>query len=108
MAPVTHAHAAAAEIFDAFTLYQRSFKRITRCAKGRFEQRDWHGHERDSVARLDLYKRVVDRCVYDTRNILGAPGHRPPPRPPPATIPASGFAASSSWSPSRCATRASW
>lgn len=70
---VALAHAAAAEIFDAFTLYQRSFKRITQCAKGRFEQRDWHGHERDSVARLDLYKRVVDRCVYDTRNLLG--GH---------------------------------
>lgn len=65
------AHAAAAEIFDAFTLYQRSFRRITRCAKGRFEQRDWLGHERDSVARLDLYKRVVDRAVYDTRNLLG-------------------------------------
>ncbi len=72
MAHVALAHAAAAEIYDAFTLYQRSFKRITRCAKGRFEQRDWHGHERDSVARLDLYKRVVDRCVYDTRNLLGA------------------------------------
>ncbi len=67
---VALAHAAAAEIFDAFTLYQRSFKRITRCAKGRFEQRDWHGHERDSVARLDLYKRIVDRAVYDTRNLL--------------------------------------
>ncbi len=64
------AHAAAAEIFDAFTLYQRSFKRITLCAKGRFERRDWHGHERDSVARLDLYKRIVDRAVYDTRNLL--------------------------------------
>jgi isocitrate dehydrogenase kinase/phosphatase len=65
------AHAASLEIFDAFTLYQRSFKRIMQCAKGRFEQRDWRGHERDSVARLDLYKRVVDRAVYDTRNLLG-------------------------------------
>ena len=33
------AHEAAAEIFEAFTLYQRSFRRITQCAKGRFEQR---------------------------------------------------------------------
>ena len=64
------AQAAAAEVYDSFTLYQRSFRRITACAKGRFEQRDWHGHERDSIARLDLYKRVVDRAVYDTRNLL--------------------------------------
>lgn len=62
---------AAAEIYEAFALYQRSFKRITRCAQGYFEQRDWRGQERDSVARLDLYKRVVDRTVYDVRNLLG-------------------------------------
>ena len=75
---VVLAHEAAAEILEAFTLYQRSFKRITRCAQGHFEQHDWHGQERDSVARLDLYKRVVDRSVYDVRNLLGprtrAPG----------------------------------
>lgn len=65
------ARAAAREIHEAFALYQRSFKRITRCAQGYFEQRDWRGQERDSVARLDLYKRVVDRTVYDVRNLLG-------------------------------------
>lgn len=61
---------AATEIHEAFALYQRSFKRITRCAQGYFEQRDWRSQERDSVARLDLYKRVVDRTVYDVRNLL--------------------------------------
>jgi isocitrate dehydrogenase kinase/phosphatase len=67
----TLARAAATEIQEAFSLYQRSFKRITRCAEGYFEQRDWRSQERDSVARLDLYKRVVDRTVYDVRNLLG-------------------------------------
>jgi isocitrate dehydrogenase kinase/phosphatase len=64
------ARVAATEIDEAFALYQRSFKRITRCAQGYFEQRDWRSQERDSVARLDLYKRVVDRTVYDVRNLL--------------------------------------
>ena len=65
------AQRAALEIVDSFELYQRSFKRITRCAQDYFEQQDWRGQERDSVARLDLYKRVVDRTVYDVRNMLG-------------------------------------
>lgn len=58
-------------IRDAFDLYQRAFRQITRCAKGRFEARDWRGVEQDAVERLDLYKRVVDRIVTESRAALG-------------------------------------
>lgn len=69
--PANHvAQDAATAIANAFELYQRSFRQLTRCAKGRFEARDWHGHEADSVERLDLYKRVVDRIVASTLALL--------------------------------------
>ena len=69
---VTHklATEGATAIRDAFDLYQRAFRQITRCARGRFATRDWHGAERDSVERLDLYKRVVDRIVSETQEAL--------------------------------------
>ena len=65
------AAAAAAAIRDAFDLYQHAFRRITRRAQSRFETQDWHGHERDSVERLNVYKQVVDRIVAEARVILG-------------------------------------
>ncbi|MCX7706486.1 MAG: bifunctional isocitrate dehydrogenase kinase/phosphatase [Anaerolineae bacterium] len=64
------AQQAAEAIATAFELYQRAFLRLTRCAQGRFEARDWHGHERDAVERLELYKRVIDRIVAETRRTL--------------------------------------
>ncbi len=70
--PLTRqAEHAAHAIATAFELYQRAFLRLTRCAQGRFEARDWRGHERDAVERLELYKRVVDRVVEETRRTLG-------------------------------------
>ncbi len=69
------AEQAANAIASAFELYQRAFQRLTRCAQGRFEARDWHGHERDAVERLELYKRVIDRIVAETRHTLGAQVH---------------------------------
>lgn len=72
---VRQAEQAANAIATAFELYQRTFLRLTRCARGRFEARDWHGHERDAVERLELYKRVVDRVVEETRRTLGSHVH---------------------------------
>ena len=63
----------ATAIRDAFDLYQRAFRQITHCAKGHFATRDWHAAERDSVERLDLYRRVIDRIVSETREALA--GH---------------------------------
>lgn len=62
-------------IATAFELYQRAFLRLTRCAQGRFEARDWRGHERDAVERLELYKRVIDRIVEETRRALDTRVH---------------------------------
>ena len=56
-------------ILRAFELYQRRFRRITTRARERFLARDWVGSRRDTVARLDLYGRVLKRVVdgfYDT------------------------------------------
>jgi isocitrate dehydrogenase kinase/phosphatase len=67
---------AAQAICNGFELYQRSFIQVTRCARDRFETRDWHGQERDSVERLRLYKRVVDRVVGQTQELLRGQLHR--------------------------------
>ncbi|MFN8597144.1 MAG: bifunctional isocitrate dehydrogenase kinase/phosphatase [Anaerolineae bacterium] len=61
----------AAAIWSGFNAYQMEFKAITRRAKSRFEQRDWHGVQSDAVARLDLYKKIVDGVVTETRTVLG-------------------------------------
>ena len=61
----------AALIYSGFKVYQTEFKTITRRAQSRFEQRDWHGVQRDSIERLDLYKKIVDGLVAETRTLLG-------------------------------------
>ncbi len=60
-----------ASIGQAFEDYQAAFGAITQRAKGRFEQRDWHGAVADAAERLDLYGIVVDRLESNVRTILG-------------------------------------
>src|SRR5436190_3072870 len=50
-------------IKDAFAAYHFDFKDITRQAKERFEQCDWHGLQKDTEMRLDLYKDYVARAI---------------------------------------------
>jgi isocitrate dehydrogenase kinase/phosphatase len=61
----------AALILTAFEDYQQQFLTITRRAKTRFEQRDWHGMQEDAVERLELYGRVIDRVEANLRESLG-------------------------------------
>ena len=46
-------------IHAAFLAYRTEFNAITRRAKVRFEQRDWHGMQDDALERLGLYKKIV-------------------------------------------------
>jgi isocitrate dehydrogenase kinase/phosphatase len=55
----------------AFLSYRAEFNAITRRAKVRFEQRDWHGMQDDALERLDLYKKIIDGVVAETRAVLG-------------------------------------
>lgn len=64
------ANLAANAIHAAFAAYHEQFKTITRRARTRFEQRDWHGIQADAAARLDLYTAVVDEIVADIRELL--------------------------------------
>jgi isocitrate dehydrogenase kinase/phosphatase len=54
---------AASSIRDAFEGYNGHFRAITQRARGRFEQRDWHGARADAVERIELY----DRCIAAMR-----------------------------------------
>lgn len=65
------AERSASAIETAFNAYQTEFKSITRRAKARFEQRDWHGAQSDAIARLELYKKIVDETVGEVRALLG-------------------------------------
>ncbi len=53
------AHLIASTIQHVFVAYHDEFKVITRRAKERFEQCDWHGLHEDAEQRLDLYKSHV-------------------------------------------------
>ena len=57
-------------IIKAFNEYQAKFKVITRRAKTRFENQDWHGMKADADERLDLYKKVVDQIVVEIKRLL--------------------------------------
>jgi isocitrate dehydrogenase kinase/phosphatase len=61
---------AAAVIFSGFNAFQEEFRAITRRARSRFERRDWHGMQADSVERLNLYKKIVDGVVAETARAL--------------------------------------
>jgi isocitrate dehydrogenase kinase/phosphatase len=59
-----------AAILNGFLEYQENFGKITRRARSRFEQCDWHGSQSDARQRLDLYAAVVYRVVEQVRTIL--------------------------------------
>lgn len=61
----------ATAIHTAFLAYRAEFNAITRRAKTRFEQRDWHGMQDDALERLELYKKIVDGVVAETQGVLG-------------------------------------
>jgi isocitrate dehydrogenase kinase/phosphatase len=52
-------------IYDAFDAYQTEFKEITRRAKMRFENCDWHGGQADAKERLNLYGKILYPVVYE-------------------------------------------
>ncbi len=64
------ANICAKAIIKAFNEYQSKFKVITRRAKTRFENQDWHGMKTDSDERLDLYKKMVDQIVAELIYLL--------------------------------------
>ena len=46
-------------ILDGYLNYYHQFKRITKRAKYRFEERNWHGIQQDSRERINLYRNMV-------------------------------------------------
>jgi isocitrate dehydrogenase kinase/phosphatase len=58
-------------IRDGFSAYHAMFKDITRKAKQRFEECDWHGLQQDAETRLDLYKDFVAWTVNTLKEHLG-------------------------------------
>jgi len=58
-------------IFDGFLRYDENFVRVTDRARRRFEQRDWKGHQQDTVDRVELYEKSVRRIVQTLQKNLG-------------------------------------
>lgn len=65
-----HVMRTAVAIHDAFHAYRVRFTGITRRAKKRFEQRDWHGSHGDAADRLAVYKTQVDATLPVVRDAL--------------------------------------
>lgn len=65
------ANVAARQIYDGFVRYGRRFHEITCQAQTRFEAKDWHGQRADALARLNLYRHIVDGVVIAVRELLG-------------------------------------
>ena len=64
-------HVAAVRVFDAFRIYNRRFREITRRAIRHFEARNWATSRLDAVQRIELYERSVAVVIQDLRQILG-------------------------------------
>jgi isocitrate dehydrogenase kinase/phosphatase len=58
-------------VWRGFERYRRDFLAITRRAKRRFEQQDWHAGQADAQERLGLYDRVIGEVVAEVRTLLG-------------------------------------
>ena len=59
-------------IYESFLRYNDAFSRTTHRARRRFEQRDWHGHQKDIFERVELYEKSVQELVSTLRGSLGA------------------------------------
>ena len=62
---------AAAGIHAGFIKYNDSYRRITRRARSRFENRDWAGARNDLSIRIELYDKLVSRTQSAQRKLLG-------------------------------------
>lgn len=58
-------------ILDDYMRYHHQYKRITKRAKIRFEQRDWPGSHADSRERVALYRDMVGETTEKIREFLG-------------------------------------
>jgi isocitrate dehydrogenase kinase/phosphatase len=58
---------------EAFDSFDDEFRKITRRAQQRFEEKDWPGGLRDAAERLDLYERALDRVADRLYAALGEP-----------------------------------
>ena len=58
-------------IVNAFEEYRAAFRRVTRRARRRFEERDWAGGQRDALERLELYRGALDDVVLVLEDELG-------------------------------------
>lgn len=56
---------------DEFLAYNEEFRKITQRAKLRFEMRDWHGGQRDSDERVELYAQHIIRATKGLSDALG-------------------------------------
>jgi isocitrate dehydrogenase kinase/phosphatase len=62
---------AAYQILESYTQYYHTYKRITKRAPIRFEQRDWTGMQQDAAARNELYRDRITETVGKLKNLLG-------------------------------------
>lgn len=65
------ANVAARQIYEGYERYGRRFREITCQAQKRFEAKDWHAQRADALARLNLYRQIVDGVVVTIRDLLG-------------------------------------
>ncbi len=65
-------------ILGEFNNYLHQFKGITKRARVRFEQRDWHGIQSDARERLILYRDFVGATTDTVRQMMGARLHDRP------------------------------
>ncbi len=65
------ANLGARAIVRSFDDYVGRFRIITRRARIRFRERDWHAMAADAAERLDLYSRVLADLVADLGGLLG-------------------------------------
>lgn len=62
---------AACLVMEAYISYYSQYKRITKRAKIRFEQQDWHGIQADSRQRITLYRDMVGETTEKLLTFLG-------------------------------------
>jgi len=63
---------ASALIADGFTQYMERFLTLTRVAREHFAREEWHGMQRDSGRRLDLYGEVLAATQLGLHRLLGS------------------------------------
>lgn len=58
-------------ILEAYSNFHRQFKRITKRARIRFENRDWRGQQQDARERHALYRTTVGNAAEEVEKFLG-------------------------------------